>query len=1030
MDKFKRSVVLIIISAIGILYFWLSSRYPDLNAKSLMAHSGSVADTLSPWPLFQVQASDPFLKKIFLTTINWINSNLKGMAFGIGLGAAFLTLFSYINLPDKPGRLRNTFYGFLLGTPLGVCVNCAAPVFKGILESRRIELAMATMLSSPTMNIIVLTMVFTLFPFYIGMIKVFFTLICIFIGVPFISKILSHNTNVDNSAMNWLSKMPETTCTIFAREKWHKAIIGTVKDYWQKLIFISIRLIPLMLFAGFLGALLSHLLPNSIFEAEVNSLAIVLAAIFGVLLPVPIAFDVILVNAFYAQGLAEPIVVVLLCSLGIVSIFSMMVIWISVSKQWAISLMLFCFSLAVVFGLSADGLHQQFYVQAKLNEFQNFQQSELSELESTRFMSSVRKTDVKEPIKFTTLQQSKEGSISMAPFVSPESHSQYPFEQLEGYEIGLNKGFQYGIRDYTDPFWIGRGTAAGDYDKDGWPDIMFGSNNGFFLYKNIGGTFKAQQQSNDLIKKYQVFAVAFVDINNDTWLDIFFTTFNHGNYIIYNKGGQFDFQNPILIPNNNALLTISPGFADIDQNGLLDIINGNMALGVVTGSNHLTQKRNNSIVFNGGSEFRDVVLEKTSGETMSTLVSDINNDGNMDIYFANDFIVPDKLLLGTGKGFKEVNGDQFISSSPFFSMSADSGDIDNDLQLDMFTGGTTVVKKELGVNPIDDTSPLIYTKFKGESETCLSIKDTAYQKNCLTVRQSNYIDILDEKRNIDFDKCYHMDKDTKQQSCLLAVMWHLVTQNPSIKNCKSNFSEDERLQAACEVLKNQQRRYQQIDFVQSIPQNDSNLLHRYNANAQVFSDVDAFKHPGGWTWNGKIVDLDNDGWQDVINAEGAVRRSGYGWNVLMKNNAGRGFEQKQFSFGLTSDFGLFSFSLLDMDNDGDLDIIGNSAEGPVQVYKNHSAKKNHSVAISLIDHQGNFRGIGAKITVSYNNGQTKQLKEIKASGGYMSFDPSIAYFGLANALEIDKISILWPNKTQSFYTGPFAVDKHYRIERM
>ena len=1011
----------------GIFYFWLSSRYPDLNAKSLMAHSASVADTLSPWPLFQVQASDAFVTKILLTTINWVNSNLKGMAFGIGLGAAFLTLFSYLKLPDRPGRFRNTFYGFLLGTPLGVCVNCAAPVFKGILESRRLEMAMATMLSSPTMNIIVLTMVFTLFPFYMGVVKVIFTLCCIFIGIPLIGKIVgSKHSQV--SASTWLNKTPEASCAIFKAEKWHEAVVGTLKDYWQKLRFIGVRLIPLMLLAGFLGSILSHLLPNSIFETEVGFLTILLASLFGILLPIPIAFDVILVNAFYAQGLAESIVLVLLCSLGIMSIFSMMVVWSSVSKQWAIGLMFFCFSLSVVVGLSAEQLHQQFYVQAKIDEFQNVQNETVSVTEDKQFMPNLNALESNKHIEFKTIREDNHAIISVAPFFQSEPYDQ-PFEKLEGFEIGLNRGFQYGIRDYTDPFWVGRGTAAGDYDKDGWPDILFGSNHGFILYHNNGGVFNVQKQPNKKISQFQVFAVAFVDMDNDGWLDIFFTTFNHGNYVVHNRQGEFDYQNLQNIPNNQAVLTVSPAFADIDQNGLLDVVNGNMALGVVTGSNHLLQQRNNSIVFNGGTEFRDVPLEQTSGETMSSLVSDMNNDGQLDIYFANDFIVPDKLLLGTGAGFKQVKGNELLSSTPFFSMSVDSGDINNDLSLDLFTGGTTVVSSELGSVDIDGVNPEDYSQFKGDDDTCLTIVDSAFRENCLNVRKSNYIDILDQKRNVDFDKCYLMKGEIEQQRCLLTVMWHLVTQNPSIKDCKINFSRDERLEAACKVLKHQQRRYTDSDLVNALAQEDRSLLYQFDDKSKSFSEVEGFKHPGGWTWNGKIVDLDNDGWQDVINAEGAVRRSGYGWNVFMKNNQGNHFSQKQFSFGLTDNFGLFSFAMLDMDNDGDLDIIGNAAEGPVQVYRNHSTTSNHSIAISLVDNQGNSHAIGAKIIVFYHDGKEKQIREIKASGGYMSFDPATAYFGLGENDVVDEIEVRWPNNVINSYPGPFSSDNHYRIER-
>jgi len=1003
-----------------------------------MAHSSSVSDLLSPWPLFQVLNSDPFVTKIVLTTLNWINSNLKGMAFGLALGATFLTLFSYLKLPDQPGRFRNTLYGFLLGTPLGVCVNCAAPVFKGILKSRRIELAMATMLSSPTMNIIVLTMVFTLFPIYMGIIKIGFTLCCIFIGIPLISKLYSGGRTFpsDKSAHNWFSETPTSSCTLFKKETWLKATLGTLIDFIQKLRFISFRLIPLMLLAGFLGATLSHLLPGSLFEPEVNFLTIVIAALFGILLPVPIAFDVILVNAFYAQGLAEPIVLVLLCSLSIVSLFSMIVIWSSVSKQWAITLMLFCFAMSVLVGVSANEFHEKYYIQAKITEFQNFKHQVQKDNDEQHFMLEKNNVTMSDEVSFIRIQENSTSVIYSAPFFKKTSTSHKPFERLEGFQIGLNKGFQYGIRDYTDPFWIGRGTAAGDYNKDGWPDIVFGSNNGFILYKNIGGSFQLIDFSNEKIKKHQVFAVAFIDLNNDSWLDIFFTTFNEGNFVVYNNNGKFDFHDPQLIPNNNALLTISPAFADIDHNGLLDIINGNMALGVVTGSHHLSQRRNNSIVFNGGLEFRDVPLEKTSGETMSTLVSDINNDNHLDIYFSNDFVVPDKILLGTSAGFKSVKGNQFISSTPFFSMSVDSGDTNNDLKLDILTSGTTTVTNEIGKKPIDLFNPEEYSNFKGGDHTCLKIEDSAYQKNCLRVRQSNYIDILDQKRNIDFDQCYQIENKTRQQSCLLAVMWHLVTQNPSIKNCQADFLHDARLQAACQMLKSQTRRYNASDLTMTIPQDDNNFLHKFDDNTETFTKDKNFKHPGGWTWNGKIVDLDNDGWQDVINAEGAVRKSGYGWNVLMKNIRGQRFEQKQFSFGLTSDFGLFSFSLLDIDNDGDLDIIGNSAEGPVQVYKNQSTsianninQKNHSVAVSLIDHRGNHQGIGAKIFISYNAGNNKQMREIKASGGYMSFDPAIAYFGLADSIKIDEITINWPDQTQSIFTGPFSADSHYRIVR-
>lgn len=188
----------------------------------------------------------------------------------------------------------------------------------------------------------------------------------------------------------------------------------------------------------------------------------------------------------------------------------------------------------------------------------------------------------------------------------------------------------------------------------------------------------------------------------------------------------------------------------------------------------------------------------------------------------------------------------------------------------------------------------------------------------------------------------------------------------------------------------------------------------------------AYDHPGGWTWATRIVDLDNDGWQDIFNSEGVIRKNSYGWNVFLKNFDGTRFEPKQFSLGLVDDFGLYSFSLLDFDHDGDLDIIGNSAEGPVQVYVNNHGRK--TIAVSLEAHSGNRLAIGAKIIVTSDS--QSQIREIKASGGYQSFDPPIAYFGLGDAENVSGISVQWPDGKRTEIQKSLATSKHYKIRRL
>lgn len=648
-------------------------------------------------------------------------------------------------------------------------------------------------------------------------------------------------------------------------------------------------------------------------------------------------------------------------------------------------------------------------------------------------------------IIFEKIKTEGDTELYSSPFSMSNDKLKKAFKQIEGSEIGLTDGFKYTIRDYTDPFWIGRGTASGDYNKDGWQDILFGTDTGFKLYKNIGGRFELQQKqkqkrkidSDTDIDNLSIYSVAFVDMNNDGWPDIFFSTFNQGNYLVLNVAGEYDYSNLISVPNQNAVLTLSPSFADLDGNGYLDILNGNIALGVITGMNHVKARRNNSIVFSENLKFRDTLLETTSGETMATLISDLNNDGIPDLYMGNDFIAPDKILLGSGSGYVQVTGNKFIPYTPFFSMGADTGDINNDLTLDFIITGTMYMAPFVGKQMIDGKSVAEYSEFKGGPNSCSSIKDKKFREHCFSIRNTDYIESLDtvSKQNAHENSvasCQKIKSSIEKDICLTQIMWKLVTgtSDDNVENCEIMFSADKKLREVCELLKLKGKRFERRDLYGAIPQDDRNMLYSFNAATHSFSPVTEFKHPGGWTWNSKIVDLDNDGWQDVITSDGTVRKNDYGWNVLMKNIDGKRFEQQQFSAGVTSDFGLYSFVLIDMDNDGDLDIIGNSAEGPVQVYRNNSTKKNNSIAISLIDHKGNYNAVGARITVQYHNHSKSQLREIKASGGYMSFDPMVAYFGLGDETTIDKINVQWPDRTQTSYSGVFKVGQHYRIERL
>jgi len=1033
MLRHKRLFILGLTTLIGILLFWLGARYPDLDRKALMAQSASVADTLSPWPLFIIDEAMPLIQKVLYSTVNWSYANWQGMTFGILLGAVLLTMFRYVSLKSATTGWRESLYGTLMGTPLGVCVNCAAPVFKGTLQSGRVQLAMSAMISSPTLNVVVLIMLFSLFPFYLVVIKLATVMICLFVVIPLFARFIparsSMPMNVKSSGF-LTSALPHIDVVV--GESWWQACRRSFLDFWQGLKFITIRTLPLMLIAGLIGAFISQTISLDLLIGQDGFFTVLLAALIGTLLPVPIAFDVILVNALFHEGLSPSVTAVLLATLGTFSLLSFLVIWTSALRQWAVAMGLAVISLGISAGLFAGWVHDSIYLPAQLQGLQEQAAIErVSPSVDIHTLAPIEKTST-EVKSLAFKKQSNVGNINISAvaFQAKKDRIIGEFTQLEGQFLGVQRGYRFAVRDYVDPFWIGRGIASGDINNDGWLDLAVATSAGLELYVNRGGWFERQSLENNLLDRLNVYAVALVDLNNDAALDLFFTSFKHGNYLLLNQQGQFNANAMVSVPNYDGIITVSPGFGDIDQNGFLDIINGNMALGVVTGSHHYGKGRINSIVFNQDLQFREAALETSSGETMTTLISDVNNDGILDIYFGNDFMVADRLLLGTGRGFKPVTRqDSMLPFTPFFSMGADSGDINNDLQLDFLLTGTTVSEAFVGQEAIDGRDPADYAHLtSSQFDRCETIADPVQQQNCKVTLPIDFT--LYEREHFELDDCLSMAKGVVRQSCLLAVTWQLITRTDQSVQCDRQFASDVTLKQTCEILQARQQRYQKADLQGAIAQDNRNLLYQYQDGRFVNMNQlqpDSFRHPGGWTWNARIADFDNDGWQDVFNVEGSMRQQGTGWNVFMHNQLGKRFEEKSFSFHLDDKFNQFSFTLMDYDHDGDIDIIANSGQGPIRVFRNDLTDDN-AIVFSLKDQLGNSNAIGAKIVIHDELGR-QQMREIKASGGYQSFDAPRAYFGLGKSQGVRYVVITWPDQTTTELHNFLAGGHLYRIER-
>ena len=104
------------------------------------------------------------------------------------------------------------------------------------------------------------------------------------------------------------------------------------------------------------------------------------------------------------------------------------------------------------------------------------------------------------------------------------------------------------------PFWEGRSVASGDIDHDGDIDVVMASTvRGLYVYLNNGSGFFTEREVSTLhgFQDLPVFNAVLVDLDNDTWLDLFVTTYKEGNYWIPNVSGTFAFDRAVSVKNRS-----------------------------------------------------------------------------------------------------------------------------------------------------------------------------------------------------------------------------------------------------------------------------------------------------------------------------------------------------------------------------------------------------------------------------------------------------------------------------------------------
>jgi hypothetical protein len=183
-------------------------------------------------------------------------------------------------------------------------------------------------------------------------------------------------------------------------------------------------------------------------------------------------------------------------------------------------------------------------------------------------------------------------------------------------------------------------------------------------------------------------------------------------------------------------------------------------------------------------------------------------------------------------------------------------------------------------------------------------------------------------------------------------------------------------------------------------------------------------------WGVSFVDIDNDGWLDLLVANGHVYPEVDGTEVdaayaerkyLYRNLRNGQFEDVSLigGSGITANVPARGMAIGDYDNDGNLDAIVNCVNAPPQLLRCSSAFHRNWIKIRAVGTKSNRTGIGARLKVVAQTGTPLlnakagspliQIDEVRSSNSYYSANDLRIHFGLAEAGKADLVEIAWPS---------------------
>jgi len=1041
-----RFVLILLFLSVLCVLFWTGSRYPALNEKLMMSGAIQLEDPLSFEAKYPLSASMSLPEKVFYSTLNWINTNKKGMTFGILFAAGFMTALGYLRRRSLASGFANSLLGLFLGAPLGVCANCAAPIGRGLYASgMRAETALAAMVASPSLNFVVLTMLLALVPLYMVVVKVALSLVIILVVVPLICRLLPATAqqpeiaappapapqpwsaaelapdDLDPSALETGALDPGRP------EGLARALWEVTKSYLGNLWYIIRLTVPLMLAAGFLGALVGTLLPPTLITGLPFGLGLLLLiALVGLFLPVPMGFDVVLCGVLIASGLAQGYVMALLLTLGSFSIYSFFIIRQMLGLRIA-ALMAACIAcLGILAGAGAQAYHSwQSQRALEMLLHSAAPQAVQPAIPESLFWGAAQAATLEaEPRPEVSSADASAIQITATALAPRSAAAETLFSRAEASAFGIDKPLEFSMRDMWPPFWEGRSLSSGDLDNDGDIDLAVASTEaGLYLYENDGqGQFDRVPLELGALADLHVFNAVLVDIDNDGWQDLFLASYLQGNFWWRNHAGEFGTTPPRPVINRaDTPLSMALSFADLDGDGYLDLGLGNWAAGWyrrIPG-----EESRNRVIFNpdgalSGEQFRE--LPGIPGETLSLLFSDFDGDGAQDLIVGNDFDIPDYFYRGDGQGGLQMltQPEGLIPHTTTTTMAVSVADLFNDgrpeIYLAQIAGRSSGVSERLKMQPL-----ALY---------CDAIQDAQARATC----QQNMAIKHWYKSGNRFDPSYagrcQALTDRNRDMCKAMLIKDLAIQKRDASLCALIPAPQVVPRAYCDVHFKPSRQPLAEEIALSHPQIlRANVL--LEQQGTVYADTAAAHglEVGGWSWDTKLADFDLDGWLDLYIVNGTWVPNEVSPSNLFFHNMGDGtFREASGEMGLEDYLMTAAASQFDMDGDGDLDLVTHPVNGPLVLFRNNS--QGRGLVFELQDLRGNRKAIGARLTLEMADG-SRQTREIQLGGGFMSFDAPRVHFGLGETGEAQGLRISWPDGEETHLQGGLQSGYIYQITR-